>query len=437
MPLGFYIIMAAQFFSALADNALLIVSIALLKDMEAPPEYEPLLKFFFTVSYVFLAAFVGAYADSMPKWRVMLISNTIKIGGCGMMLFGAHPLFAYAIVGLGAAAYSPAKYGILTEYLPHRLLVVANGWIEGLTIGAIILGTGIGGALIFPSVSDALLSLSIPLVNTPFKMALLVVGFIYLAAAVFNLFVPDTGVDHKPLKNNPLYLLHDFNHCLKLLWRDKLGQISLAVTTLFWGAGATLQFIVLKWADDSLGIELSKASLLQGVVAIGISIGAVMAARKITLRRSPSVIPLGIAMGLSMLLMVAVPHVPQLPIASFELFGHAVAIDLRTLAIMALLICVGAMAGFFVVPMNALLQHRGHILMGAGHSIAVQNFNENVSILIMIALYALLIWLDVSVSTVIVVFGLFVAGTMLLVQRKHNANQREFDNVALLDDAAH
>jgi MFS family permease len=437
MPLGFYIIMAAQFFSALADNALLIVSIALLKDMQAPPEFEPLLKFFFTISYVLLAAFVGAYADSMPKWRVMLISNTIKIGGCGMMLFGAHPLFAYAVVGLGAAAYSPAKYGILTEYLPHRLLVVANGWIEGLTIGAIILGTGIGGALIFPSVSEALLALPIPFVSTPFEMALLVVGLIYLAAAIFNLFVPDTGVDHKPLKNNPLYLLHDFNHCLRLLWRDKLGQISLAVTTLFWGAGATLQFIVLKWADDSLGIELSKASLLQGVVAIGISVGAVMAARKITLRRSPSVIPLGIAMGLSVLLMVAVPHVPQVPLTEFALFGQAMSLDLRMCAVMALLICVGAMAGFFVVPMNALLQHRGHILMGAGHSIAVQNFNENLSILVMIALYALLIWLDVSVSTVIVVFGLFVAATMLLVQRKHQANQREFDNVALLDDTRH
>jgi len=437
MPLGFYIIMAAQFFSALADNALLIVSIALLKDMAAPPEYEPLLKFFFTISYVFLAAFVGAYADSMPKWRVMLISNTIKIAGCAMMVFGAHPLFAYAVVGLGAAAYSPAKYGILTEYLPHRLLVVANGWIEGLTIGAIILGTGIGGALIFPSVSESLLKLPVPFVTTPFEIALVVVGLIYVVAAIFNMFVPDTGVDHKALKNNPLYLLHDFNHCLKLLWRDKLGQISLAVTTLFWGAGATLQFIVLKWADDSLGIQLSEASLLQGVVAIGISIGAVMAARKITLRRSPGVIPLGIAMGLSMLLMVAVPHVPQIPITEFTVLGHAIAIDLRSCAVMLLLICVGAMAGFFVVPMNALLQHRGHILMGAGHSIAVQNFNENLSILIMIALYALLIWLDVSVSTVIILFGLFVAFTMMLVQRKHNANQREFDNVALLDDSRH
>ena len=211
MPLGFYIIMAAQFFSALADNALLIAAIALLRDMQAPAEQEPLLKLFFTISYVALAAFVGAFADSMPKWRVMLISNTIKIGGCLMMLFGSHPLLAYAVVGLGAAAYSPAKYGILTEYLPHRLLVVANGWIEGLTVGAIILGTVLGGILIRPDWIDPLVEL-LPLADTHFEVSIFLVGLLYLVAAAFNIYVPDTGVDHKPLKNNPLYLIHDFNH---------------------------------------------------------------------------------------------------------------------------------------------------------------------------------------------------------------------------------
>ena len=162
MTLGFYIIMAAQFFSALADNALLIAAIAILRDMQAPAEYEPLLKTFFTVSYVVLAAFVGAFADSMPKWRVMFISNGIKIFGCSLMFFGVHPLLAYAVVGLGAAAYSPAKYGILTEYLPHRLLVVANGWIEGLTVIAIILGVVLGGMLIKPDIASALLAFDFP-----------------------------------------------------------------------------------------------------------------------------------------------------------------------------------------------------------------------------------------------------------------------------------
>jgi MFS family permease len=162
VPFGFYIIMAAQFFSALADNALLIVAISALRDMHAPAEYEPLLKTFFTLSYVVLAAFVGAFADSMPKWRVMFVSNTVKIVGCGMMFFAVHPLAAYAVVGLGAAAYSPAKYGILTEYLPARQLVVANGWIEGLTVGAIILGVVIGGTLIKPEIASTLLALDVP-----------------------------------------------------------------------------------------------------------------------------------------------------------------------------------------------------------------------------------------------------------------------------------
>lgn len=418
MPFGFYIIMAAQFFSALADNALLIAAISALREMQAPPEYEPLLKTFFTVSYVALAAFVGAFADSMPKWRVMFISNTIKIIGCGMMFFSLHPLAAYAVVGLGAAAYSPAKYGILTEYLPHRLLVVANGWIEGLTVGAIILGVVIGGTLIKPEVAQTLLTFDFPIietgVDTAGKMAISVVGILYVLAAIFNLYVPETDVDHKPLKKNPWYLIHEFNHCLVLLWRDRLGQISLAVTTLFWGAGATLQFIVIKWAEASLHLDLSKSSLLQGVVAIGVAIGAIFAAKLITLRRSVRVIPLGIAMGLIVLVMNLVTHT-----------GVAI----------PLLVIIGGLSGFFVVPMNALLQHRGHILMGAGHSIAVQNFNENLSILIMTGLYYLMIRLEFSIYVVLTLFGLFVSGLMYLIKRRHEANQRSYDDVQHLDDS--
>jgi LPLT family lysophospholipid transporter-like MFS transporter len=420
MSTGFYIIMAAQFFSALADNALLIAAIAILRDMHAPAAYEPLLKTFFTVSYVALAAFVGAFADSMPKWRVMFISNGIKILGCSLMFFDMHPLVAYAVVGLGAAAYSPAKYGILTEYLPHRLLVVANGWIEGLTVGAIILGVVLGGALIRPEIAHSLLSLDFPVIDTGIdtvaEMTLVIIGALYLTAALFNLYIPDTGVDHKPLKKNPIYLFHEFNHCLKLLWRDKLGQISLAVTTLFWGAGATLQFIVLEWAKIALNLDLSKASMLQGVVAVGVAIGAILAARMITLKKSVRVIPLGIAMGVGVMVMIGV----------------------RDMWLAApLLVLIGIFSGFFVVPMNALLQHRGHILMGAGHSIAVQNFNENLSILIMTSTYSVLLKAQLSIYWIIVLFGLFVAGTMWLVKRQHEANQRERDDVAHLDDAAH
>ncbi|MDP2810487.1 MAG: lysophospholipid transporter LplT [Rhodocyclaceae bacterium] len=420
MTPGFYIIMAAQFFSALADNALLIAAIAMLREVHAPAEYEPLLKTAFTLSYVLLAAFVGAFADSMPKWRVMFIANGIKILGCGMMFFGVPPLVAYAVVGLGAAAYSPAKYGILTEYLPHRLLVVANGWIEGLTVMAIILGVVLGGALIKPDIAAALLAFDLPLfetgIDTVAEMNLAVIGLLYLVAALFNLYIPDTGVDHKPLKKNPVYLFHEFNHCLKLLWRDKLGQVSLAVTTLFWGAGATLQFIVIEWAKAALNLDLSRASMLQGIVAVGVAIGAVLAARMITLRKSVRVIPLGAAMGIGVIGMVFVRDM--------------------TFAV-PLLVLVGVLSGFFVVPMNALLQHRGHILMGAGHSIAVQNFNENLSILVMTSVYSSLVMANFSIHWIIVLFGFFVAGTMWLVKRHHEANQRQHDDVIHLEDAAH
>lgn len=417
MPFGFYLIMAAQFFSALADNALLIAAIHTLRDLQAPTADEPLLKTSFTLSYVVLAAFVGAFADSMPKWRVMLISNTIKILGCALMFFGVYPLIAYAVVGLGAAAYSPAKYGILTEYLPHRKLVVANGWVEGLTVVAIVLGVVLGGTLIKPETAQTLLSFDFPGIETGVdtvgEMAIGLIALLYLVAAAFNAYIPDTGVEYKPLHNNPLFLLREFWHCQLLLWKDKLGQVSLAVTTLFWGAGATLQFIVIKWAESALHLDLSKSSMLQGVVAIGIAIGATLAARFVSLQKSVRVIPLGIVMGF---VVIGMNFVSNMEIA------------------VALLILIGALSGYFVVPMNALLQHRGHILMGAGHSIAVQNFNENLSVLAMTTLYYQLAVLNVPIGSVIVLFGLFVAGSMYLVQKQHQINQARYDDVQHLDD---
>jgi LPLT family lysophospholipid transporter-like MFS transporter len=404
---GFYIIMAAQFFSSLADNALLVAAIALLIQAEAPSWMTPYLKFFFVISYVALAPFVGAFADRLPKGQVMFIANTIKIVGCVTMLWGVDPIIAYAIVGLGAAAYSPAKYGILTEYLPHRQLVVANGWIEGLTVASIILGTMLGGLLIHLRVSGVLLHFDIPLIETSIdtaaEAAIAIIVVVYAIAALFNLEVPRTGVPIKKLPADPVDTLRDFARCVGHLWRDRLGQISLAVTTLFWGAGATLQFIVIEWARVALGFDLSGASILQGVTAFGIAIGAVLASLCVTLDRSVRVIPLGIAMGLIVIAMIAVSKV--------------------WIAVV-LMIIIGGLAGFFVVPMNALLQHRGHHLVGAGRSIAVQNFNENSSILVMIALYSLLLGVGFSIYTVVIVFGLFVAGTMTVVQLWYLGNRR-------------
>ena len=418
MKKGFYTIMAAQFFSSLADNALLIAAIAMLVQLDGPAWLTPLLKFFFTISYVVLAFLVGAFADSMPKGRVMFVTNTIKVVGCILILFneflriGDMPaywlvLLAYAVVGLGAAAYSPAKYGILTELLPPEQLVVANGWIEGLTVASIVLGTLLGGFLIGPRISSSLLGLDLPLietsVNTPPEAAVVVIAVVYVIAAIFNLAIPDTGARYAHQERNPARLLVDFSNCFTTLWRDKLGQISLATTTLFWGAGATLQFIVLKWAEKSLNLPLSQGAVLQGVSALGIALGAVLAARMVPLKRAVRVLPFGIAMGFVVISMVFVTWMPM---------------------VYVLLIFVGAMAGFFVVPMNALLQHRGHVLMSAGHSIAVQNFNENVSILVMLALYSFMLRLDLHIHFIIAMFGIFVAGTMFLVLRWNAANHR-------------
>jgi len=420
MKRGFYTIMAAQFFSSLADNALLIAAIALLIEMHAPGWMTPLLKLFFTVSYVMLAPFVGAIADSMPKGRVMLATNGVKAIGCVLMFASLHPLLAYAIVGFGASAYSPAKYGILTELLPPERLVAANGWIEGTTVGSIILGTVLGGALISPAVSGILLSIDLPWietgVNTPAEAALVVITLIYVVAGWFNLRIPDTGARYRRQHRNPLTLLHKFVRANRLLWRDKLGQISLAVTTLFWGAGATLQFIVLDWARVNLGMPLSQAAILQGVFALGIAGGAMWAARVVRLRDSLRVLPVGVAMGLL---------VPLMTLVSTQWMAFS------------LLIVVGSMAGFFVVPMNALLQHRGHVLMSAGHSIAVQNFNENLNILLMLGIYALLIRLDLGVNLIILMFGALIALLMIAVIRLHHANQREFDSVALIGEHKH
>jgi len=399
MNSGFYIIMAAQFFSSLADNALLVAAIALLMQADSPTWLTPYLKFFFVISYVALAPYVGAFADRLPKGQIMLLANGIKILGCLVMLFGTDPLAAYALVGLGAAAYSPAKYGILTEYLPHRQLVVANGWIEGLTVASILLGTVLGGVLIHARVSGVLLAIDMPFIetsiDTPAEAAIALIVAVYAIAAMFNLHVPNTGVALKPLPANPLDTVRDFWRCVVHLWRDRLGQISLAVTTLFWGAGATLQFIVIEWARVALGFDLSRAAMLQGITAVGIAIGAILASLWVSLDRSVRVIPLGIAMGLVVIVMNFVT-------------------DVRIAV--ALMVVIGALAGFFVVPMNALLQHRGHHLVGAGRSIAVQNFNENTSILVMIALYSLLLSQGYSIYFVITTFGLFVAGTMGLVQ---------------------
>jgi len=405
MKRGFFTIMAAQFFSSLADNALFVAAVQLLRGSHSPEWQQAALVPMFALFYVVLAPFVGAFADSMPKGRVMLVSNFIKVGGCLFMLFGTHPLMAYAIVGLGAAAYSPAKYGILTELLPASQLVKANGWIEGLTIGSIILGVLLGGQLVSRHVSRHLLAIDIPGIDTginnPAEAAISMLIFVYLLAAWFNTHIPLTTVLMRPMPKRLLSLLPDFWTCNTRLWRDKLGQISLAATTLIWGVAGNLRFIVLAWAAAALGYSVTQASALQGVVAIGMAVGAIVASLRMRLEDGPRVITLGIVMGLLIIGLVVITNVWVA--APFLIF-------------------LGAIGGFLVVPMNALLQHRGHNLMGAGRSIAVQNFNEQACILGLGALYSLSTGLGLPTFAAITGFGVTIAGFMWLIRRWHTRN---------------
>jgi MFS transporter, LPLT family, lysophospholipid transporter len=405
MKRGFFTIMSAQFFSSLADNALFVGAVQLLRTSGAPEWQQAALVPMFALFYVVLAPFVGAFADARPKGQVMLMSNSIKVAGCLMMLFGTHPLMAYAVVGLGAAAYSPAKYGILTELLPASQLVKANGWIEGLTIASIILGVLLGGQLVGPQIAGRLLSFDFPLidtgVNTPPAAAICVLIFVYLLAAWFNTRIPLTEFPLRPMPRQLLSLLPDFWHCNVRLWRDRLGQISLATTTLFWGVSGNLRYIVLAWAAAALGYSVTQASALVGVVAIGTAVGAVAASLRMRLEHATLVMPLGIAMGVLVILLNFITNVWVA--APF-------------------LVLLGGLGGFLVVPMNALLQHRGHNLMGSGRSIAVQNFNEQACILGLGGFYSLSTGMGLSAFGAITVFGVVVAGFMWVIKRWHSHN---------------
>jgi MFS family permease len=389
LPRGFHALIAAQFCSALADNALLIVAIAWLVALQMPPWWAPLLKFSFTIAYVVLAPVVGALADTWPKARLMLAMNTLKVVGVLLLLGPAHPLLALAVVGVGAAAYAPAKYGLVTELVGARQLVLANGWIEVTTVCAVLLGTVLGGVLIGPLLGQ--LARHAWPGSDPLSLALVLLLGLYGLAALLNLGIPDSGKRYARSSIHPLALTRSFMQANGRLWRDAEGGLSMAVTTLFWGVAAVLQFAVLRWGTDVLGLTLDKAAYLQGVVAVGVVAGAALAGRHVTLARATRVLPLGVAMGL---LVPAVAWVQSWAAAA------------------PLLLLVGALGGAMVVPLNALLQHRGHQLLTAGRSIAVQNFNENASVLAMLGSYALLLALELDIRHLMSVLGLLVAAAV-------------------------
>ncbi|HOY86448.1 MAG: lysophospholipid transporter LplT [Methylotenera sp.] len=387
MAKGFYTFLIAQFLSAIADNALLFACIALLSTLNAPEWHVPFLKETFVVSYIILAPFVGSFADALPKGRVMFISNGIKFFGCVLALLGVPPLFAYAIVGIGAAAYSPAKYGILTEMLPSNQLIKANAWVEGTTVSAIILGPVLGSTI----AAD----------NPYFGIAIIAV--VYLLAAFFNHFIPKVPIDHKVAQRSLIFLIRDFWHAFTTLWKDTQGQVALAVTTLFWGAGATLQFVILQWAKEVLGMDQQAATVLIAILAIGIAVGSVGASMFVKLEEAVKVLPSGILMGF---LVVSMIFVETREVAAVVLF------------------CIGVLAGYFLVPLNSLLQHRGHILLGAGHSIAVQNFNENIGILLLLGIYTFMVHQNLPINFIIIIFGIFVSVSMAVIYQLYLKHTR-------------
>ncbi len=403
MPPGFHLLIAAQFASALADNALLIVTIALLYEQGLPAWWAPLLKFSFTISYVLLAPWVGPLADALPKARLMAWMNGVKMLGLVALLAGLHPVAAYAVVGLGAACYAPAKYGLVTELVAPRQLVAANSWLEVSIVGAALLGTVLGGALVSEGLRAMLASLvSLPGLESSLSASLALLLLLYGLAAVAQLGVPDSGARYaRSASLRPVALLRDFVRANRALWRDAEGGVSLAVTTLFWGVGATLQFAVLRWAQQVLQLGLDRSAYLQAVVAVGVVVGAAAAGRWVPLTRALRVLPLGVLLGL---LMAGLAWVDAFALA------------------LPLLALVGAVGGLLVVPMNALLQHRGYQLLTAGRSIAVQGFNENLSILGMLALYAGALALDAPLLPLMTVFGSLIALVMLALMRWRRAS---------------
>ncbi len=404
LPRAFYLVLTVQFISTLADNAFLIVAIARVMELAEAGWRIPVLKIAFTLFYVVLAPIVGPVSDSFRKGRVMLGANAFKVAAMLLLLTGADPLWAIAVAGWGAAVYAPAKYGLMTELLPPHDLVRANGYFEGATVCAVIFGTVLGGLLISPLMPTLgwPLWMNEAVVHSPLSSGMIALLGLNGFAMLLCVGVVDSGARYPKRSIHPATLIRQFWQENKMLWRDHLGGTSMAVTTLLWGVGATLQLIVLRWANESLGLSLEKAAYLQGVTALGVVLGAVGASRYIKLAHAVKLLPVGLALGAAIPILVAVDTV---------------------VGAVVLLVGVGALAGFFVVPMNALLQHRGCTLLTAGRSIAVQGFNENAGMLAMLAIYAIAVSQDITLHSLIVAFGVIVMTGMGIVIVTHRRNR--------------
>jgi MFS family permease len=403
MPKGFFYLIGAQFTSGLADNALLILGIAFLSEQGYPGWWAPLLKFSFTLSYVVLAPLMGPLADAFSKAKLMAFMNALKVVGVAFIFTSFHPMLAFAIVGVAASAYAPAKYGLITETVPESGLVKANGWLEVTVVMSVILGTACGGMLVatreLPWMSNFNLkfietfSLDI---HTVYAGPLLSLILIYSTAALLNFGIPNADVSYAQQSMRPIALIQNFMKSNYMLWSDSIGRISLAVTTLFWGIGAVVQFAVLLWAKEALNMPLEKASLLQAVVAFGVIFGAGVAGHSVALKNAYKVLPLGLWLGFSL---------PALAFAT----SLWIAIPL--------MLVTGFAGGMLMVPMNALLQNRGYHLLTAGRSIAVQGFNENASVMLMLGIYSGLLALEFPLQWVMTIMGSTMILGMLYLMR--------------------
>lgn len=403
MPKGFFYLISAQFASGLADNALLILGIAFLSEQGYPGWWAPLLKFSFTLSYVFLAPLMGPVADAFSKAKLMACMNALKVVGVVFIFTSFHPMLAFAIVGLAASAYAPAKYGLVTETVPPILLVKANGWLEVTVVMSVILGTACGGLLV-ASRDLAFMSqfnqsfidyFSLP-IQTQYAGPLLSLIIIYMTAALLNFGIPHVDVKYVQQSMRPAALFKNFIESNRILWNDPVGKISLAVTTLFWGVGAVVQFAVLLWAEEALDMPLEQASLLQALVAFGVIFGAASAGHWIALRQAYKVLPLGIWLGLSL---------------------PALAFSTSLWVAIPLMLITGFAGGMLMVPMNALLQNRGYTLLTAGRSIAVQGFNENASVMVTLGIYSGLIALSIPLQWVMLIMGTAMTVGILYLMR--------------------
>ncbi|MEI6549294.1 MAG: lysophospholipid transporter LplT [Betaproteobacteria bacterium] len=403
MPKGFFYLISAQFASGLADNALLILGIAFLNEQGYPGWWAPLLKFSFTLSYVFLAPLMGPLADAFPKAKLMACMNALKVVGVAFIFTSFHPMLAFAIAGMAASAYAPAKYGLVTETVPAAQLVKANGWLEVTVVMAVIMGTACGGLLVASKSFAWMSALNLSFIElwglsleTQYAGPLLSLIVIYSIAGLLNFGIPNLNIRYAQESMRPIALFKNFIQSNRILWQDPVGKLSLAVTTLFWGIGAVVQFAVLLWAKEALNMPLEQASLLQAVVAFGVIFGAGMAGHYVALQNAYKVLPLGLWLGLSL---------------------PALAFSTSLWIAIPLMLITGFAGGMLMVPMNALLQNRGYTLLTAGRSIAVQGFNENASVMIMLAVYSGLLALELPLQWVMVIMGSVMTMGMIYLMR--------------------